>query len=107
MSADWGPELSVFWTDRHFSLGRFLCSIASTISIIGACCMSVCSRDGPGCNRSRVTWLTRHLRNGPTSVRRFATAESLEPKDRKAYVRALLPCAILLRLDDWPDGLER
>jgi predicted nucleotidyltransferase len=23
MSADWGPKLSVFWTDRHFSRGRF------------------------------------------------------------------------------------
>jgi predicted nucleotidyltransferase len=23
LSADWGPKLSVFWTDRHFSLGRF------------------------------------------------------------------------------------
>ena len=23
LSADWGPKLSVFWTDRHFRLGRF------------------------------------------------------------------------------------
>ena len=23
LSADWGPKLSVFWTDRHFSVGRF------------------------------------------------------------------------------------
>src|SRR5579864_4232511 len=23
LSADWGPKLSLFWTDRHFSLGRF------------------------------------------------------------------------------------
>ena len=23
LSADWGPKLSVFWTDRNFSLGRF------------------------------------------------------------------------------------
>ena len=23
LSADWGVKLSVFWTDRHFSLGRF------------------------------------------------------------------------------------
>ena len=23
LSADWGPKLSVFWTDRHFCLGRF------------------------------------------------------------------------------------
>jgi hypothetical protein len=23
MSAEWGPKLSVFWADRHFSLGRF------------------------------------------------------------------------------------
>ena len=23
LSADWGPKVSVFWTDRHFSLGRF------------------------------------------------------------------------------------
>src|SRR5712691_3670828 len=23
LSADWGPKLSVFWPDRHFSLGRF------------------------------------------------------------------------------------
>ena len=23
LSADWGPKLSVFWSDRHFSLGRF------------------------------------------------------------------------------------
>jgi predicted nucleotidyltransferase len=23
LSADWGAKLSVFWTDRHFNLGRF------------------------------------------------------------------------------------
>src|SRR5271169_6329112 len=23
LSTDWGAKLSVFWTDRHFSLGRF------------------------------------------------------------------------------------
>src|ERR1700730_3824134 len=23
LSADWGPKVSVFWTDRHFSIGRF------------------------------------------------------------------------------------
>src|ERR1700693_1672816 len=23
LSADWGPKLSVFWTDRHFTIGRF------------------------------------------------------------------------------------
>src|ERR1700694_5544281 len=23
LSAYWGPKVSVFWTDRHFSLGRF------------------------------------------------------------------------------------
>src|SRR5262249_28117185 len=23
LSAEWGPKVSVFWTDRHFSLGRF------------------------------------------------------------------------------------
>src|ERR1700674_1724483 len=23
LSADWGPKISVFWTDRHFSVGRF------------------------------------------------------------------------------------
>ena len=23
LSADWGPKVSVFWTDRRFSLGRF------------------------------------------------------------------------------------
>src|SRR5580700_9078758 len=23
LSADWGPKVSIFWTDRHFSFGRF------------------------------------------------------------------------------------
>ena len=23
LSADWGPKLSIFWTDRRFALGRF------------------------------------------------------------------------------------
>src|ERR1700676_2090310 len=23
LSADWGPKVSVFWTDQHFTLGRF------------------------------------------------------------------------------------
>src|SRR5271169_5360882 len=23
LSTDWGPKLSIFWTDRHFALGRF------------------------------------------------------------------------------------
>jgi len=78
MSADWGPELSVIWTDRHFSLGRS--PLLDRIDYLDhRVVLHERERVRPGRPRLQqvqVTWLTRHLRNGPTSVRRFATAES-------------------------------
>jgi predicted nucleotidyltransferase len=92
LSADWGPKLSVFWADRHFSLGRFppldridyldhrlvLLEWESALPV-----------------RPSVQEIQSYLAGAPFATwsdhaRRFATAEILEPKDRKAYLRTLL-----------------
>jgi hypothetical protein len=92
LSADWGPKLSVFWTDRSFSAGRFppldrVDTIDHAIALI--------EREHVRPARPTLKEIQDYLGGAPFAgwaeqARRFANAEMLEPKDRKAYLRTLL-----------------
>ncbi len=95
LSADWGSKLSVFWTDRRFSLGRFL-PLDRIDYLDHAVVLTERERVRPA--RPSLEEIQRYLAGAPFKnwsdlVRRFATAETLEPKDRKAYLRTILYAA--------------
>jgi predicted nucleotidyltransferase len=92
LSADWGPKLSVFWTDRHFSLGRF--PTLDRIDYLDHAVVLM-ERERVRPVRPALEEIQRYLGGAPFEnwtelVWRFATAEILEPKDRKVYLRTLL-----------------
>jgi hypothetical protein len=93
LSADWGPKLSVFWTDRHFSLGRF--PLLDRIDYLDHAVVLM-EQEHVRPVRPALEEIQRYLGDAPfanwtDSARRFATAEFLEPKDRKAYLRTSFP----------------
>jgi hypothetical protein len=91
-SADWGSKLSVFWADRHFALGRFppldrLDYIDHAVVLLERECVRPA--------RPALEEIQHYLSGAPFTnwtdqARRFATAETLHPKDRKAFLRTLL-----------------
>jgi predicted nucleotidyltransferase len=92
LSADLGSRLSVFWTDRHFSLGRFP-PLDRVDYLDHALALMEHHRVRPA--RPSHEEIKRYLGDAPfanwrASARRFASAEILEPQDRKAFLRALL-----------------
>jgi hypothetical protein len=92
LSADWASKLSVFWTDRRFSVGRFP-PLDCIDYLDHAVVLMERQRLRPV--RPLLEEIQRYLAGAPFAnwtewARRFATAEVLEPKDRKAYLRALL-----------------
>lgn len=92
LSKDWGPKVSVFWTDRHFSLGRFppldrVDYLDHAIAVVERECVRPA--------RPSLQDIRHYLGGAPFAgwaerARSFAAAEALEPKDRKAYLRTLL-----------------
>ena len=91
-SAEWGPKLSVFWADRRFSLGR-LPPLDRIDYLDHAVALTERERVRPA--RPSLEEIQRYLAGAPFEnwrglVRHFATAEMLEPKDRKAYLRTIL-----------------
>ncbi len=92
LSADWGPNLSVFWTDRRFSLGRFP-PLDRVDYLDHAVALVEHYRVQP--TRPSHEEIRRYLSDAPfanwrASARRFASAQILEPQDRKAFLRTLL-----------------
>jgi predicted nucleotidyltransferase len=92
LSPDWGPKLSIFWTDRHFSLGRF--PPLDRIDYLDHAVVLM-ERERLRPVRPALEDIRRYLHGAPfvnwaDLVRRFSTSETLEPKDRKAYLRTLL-----------------
>jgi len=92
LSADWGPKLSIFWTDRKFSIGRF--PPLDRIDYLDHAVVLM-ERERVQPMRPSLQEVQRYLSGTPfenwaDSARRFAVAERLEPKDRKAYLRTLL-----------------
>jgi predicted nucleotidyltransferase len=92
LSADWGPKLSLFWTDRHFSLGRF--PPLDRVDYLDHAVVLM-ERERVRATRPTLAEIRDYLRGAPfvgwsARARDFAAAEKLEPKDHKAYLRTLL-----------------
>jgi hypothetical protein len=92
LSADWGPKVSIFWTNRHFSLGRF--PPLDRIDYLDHAVVLM-ERESVRPARPTLKDIQQYLRGAPFAnweecARSFATAQRLEPKDRKAYLRTLL-----------------
>lgn len=89
---DWSARLSVFWTDRHFDVGRFP-QLDRVDYLDHAIALLERERVRPA--RPTPEQIQDYLRGAPftnwaDNARRFADATTLEPGDRKAYLRALL-----------------
>jgi hypothetical protein len=92
LSADWGPKVSVFWADRHFSVGRFP-PLDRIDYLDHAIVLAECERVKPA--RPALIEIRQYLRGEPFTnwadrARSFAAAEVLKPGDHKAYLRTLL-----------------
>jgi predicted nucleotidyltransferase len=92
LSEDWGPKVSVFWTDQHFSLGRF--PPLDRIDYLDHA-VALMERERVQPARPTLEEIRHYLRGAPFAswaerARSFAAAETLEPKDHKAYLRTLL-----------------
>jgi predicted nucleotidyltransferase len=92
VSLDWERRLSVFWADRHFGLGRF--PPLDCIDYLDHAVVLM-EREQIRPPRPALEEVRRYLHGAPFAnwtdlVRRFTTSETLEPKDRKAYLRTLL-----------------
>ena len=92
LSADWGTKVSIFWADRQFSRGRFP-PLDRMDYLDHAVALMERERVQPA--RPTLDEVRDYLRGTPFAewskrARSFATAEVLERKDHKAYLRALL-----------------
>ena len=92
LSADWGPKLSVFWADRDFSVGRFP-PLDRIDYLDHAVVLTERERVRPA--RPPLDEIHRYLAGAPftnwsDTARRFASADTLMPQDRKPYLRTLL-----------------
>ena len=92
VSADWAAKLSIFWTDRQFRIGRF--PPLDRIDYIDHAVVLM-ERERVRPVRPRLEEIRNYLGGAPFAnwteqARRFASAEALDPKDHKAYLRTLL-----------------
>jgi hypothetical protein len=96
LSANWGPKVSVFWTDRHFILGRF--PLLDRIDYLDHAVVLVeheCARPA----RPSLEEIRHYLRGAPFAnwtdrARSFAAADTLSAKDQKSICgRSSIPVA--------------
>jgi hypothetical protein len=92
LSPDWGPKVSMFWTNRHFSNGRF--PPLDRIDYLDHA-VALIERERVRPARPTLKEIQHYLSGAPLadwagSARRFMAAERLEPKDHKACLRAFL-----------------
>jgi hypothetical protein len=92
LSADWGPKVSVFWTDRHFAIGRF--PPLDRVDYLDHA-VALMERECVRPARPTLEEIRHYLRGAPFAAwaeraRSFATAPTLAPKDHKPYLRTLL-----------------
>jgi predicted nucleotidyltransferase len=92
LSPDWGPKLSVFWTDRYFATGRF--PPLDRIDYLDRPVVLL-ERERVQPARPALKEIRGYLGGAPFGnwaerARQFAAGEKLDPKDRKPYLRALL-----------------
>jgi predicted nucleotidyltransferase len=92
LSAAFAAKLSIFWTDRRFSDGRF--PILDRIDYLDhRTALLESERILPP--RPSLEEIRCYLRGAPfmnwaTTAKRFASSDVFDPKDQKAYLRALL-----------------
>jgi hypothetical protein len=92
LSPDWGGKVSIFWTDRRFSLGRF--PPLDRIDLLDHAIV-LTEREKVRPERPSLEQIREYLGAAPFAAwaeraRGFAGAQSLTRKDHKAYLRALL-----------------
>jgi hypothetical protein len=92
LSPDWGPKVSVFWTDRCFAIGRF--PPLDRIDYLERPAV-LWERERVQPARPTLQEIRSYLRGAPFAnwaerARSFAHAAALDPTDRKPYLRALL-----------------
>jgi predicted nucleotidyltransferase len=92
LSSDWGPRVSVFWTDRGFAIGRF--PPLDRIDYLERPVV-LWERERVQPARPTLEEVRTYLRGAPFAnwaerARSFAHATALNSKDRKPYLRALL-----------------
>ncbi len=92
LSTEWGPKVSVFWTDRQFSVGRF--PPLDRLDYLDRPVV-LAERERVTPPRPALDEIRGYLRGAPfanwaTRAKEFAAAAALDAKDRKAYLRALL-----------------
>ena len=108
LSGDWAPKLSIFWTDRHFTVGRFppldrIDYLDHAVALLERECVRPA--------RPTLEEIHNYLSGAPFAnwverARSSAASETqgqLEPKDHKAYLRTLLYPARLCY--SWITGL--
>src|SRR5262252_10938682 len=91
LSTDWGPKVSVFWSDRHFSVGRF--PPLDRIDYLDHAVVLI-ERERMRPVRPTLKEVRHYLRGAPFAswadrARNFAAAKTLKPKDLKEYLRTL------------------
>lgn len=92
LSPEWGPKLSVFWSDRAFGVGRF--PPLDRLDYLDRA-VALTERERVKPPRPSLDEVRGYLGGAPFSgwaeqARRFAMAATVNPKDRKPYLRALL-----------------
>jgi hypothetical protein len=92
LSTDWGAKVSIFWTDRRFSLGRF--PPLDRIDYLDHR-VTLTERECVRPARPTLEEIQHYLRGDPFAnwadrARSLAAAKALESKDQKAYLRTLL-----------------
>lgn len=92
LSDEWGRKVSMFWTDRQFCTGRF--PPLDRIDYLERPVVLL-ERERVMPARPTLTEIQRYLCGTPlanwtANATRFAAATALDPRDRKAYLRALL-----------------
>ena len=92
LSPEWGPKLSVFWSDRAFGVGRFP-PLDRLDYLDHAVALTERERVKPP--RPSLDEVRGYLGGAPFAgwveqARQFAAKTTLDPKDRKPYLRTLL-----------------
>ncbi len=92
LSADWGPKVSIFWTDRQFGIGRF--PPLDRLDYLDRPVV-LAERERVPAPRPTLHEIRSYLRGDPLAgwagrAREFAAATALEPQERKTYLRTLL-----------------
>jgi len=92
LSADLGPKVSIFWSDRHFVVGRFP-PLDRVDYLDHAVALVESERLSPP--RPTLEEIRQYLRGAifatwVNRARSFAAAEKLEPRDHKMYLRTIL-----------------